>query len=581
MPENTKIVNRKERKRMEIKSLHTHVDIVTRTGGGKVIPKAAYNARDRLRDNRYGKLEDYSKIDDLVFSKIFLPKHVPKKFSDREYLWNSVEEIEKSKNSQLARNLLFALPRELSEEDRINLISEFIEENFTSKGMIADCNIHNKKASDNQEQPHAHILLTLREMDREGNWKPKCRKEYILDEKGEKIKLKSGNYKSRKVNLNDWNEPDKAKEWRENFSKKANEYLAKNNIDKRIDPRTFEEQGREELPQVHLGTASYQMEKKGIQAERGNQNRKIIDLNTELKKLKEEMAEISSWILSLVTMVKGLLKGFSKEKQEEYNLTPDLFDVYSYLETYYNIQKELSKNLSYDSRMRKEQFDSKKYMHTLSYMSRNNLKTILDIQGKKEEVTTRLKENKGKIADCNKQMKNIETLIKQAKIMKEHKTVYDRYKGADNSIFSKIAGASKEEYYNSHKADIDNYIRAKSILKKLSGSEKIEIKKWEQAKRALQTDIDHLMFNQKFIKEEISQIKHIKYVVDEVNKNFGIDINMEIEIAYKKAIARGEKPSVKMAIEEFQKQIKKEDQQKAWTKEHSKNKGTKSKETER
>lgn len=99
MPENTKIVNRKERKRMEIKSLHTHVDIVTRTGGGKVIPKAAYNARDRLRDNRYGKLEDYSKIDDLVFSKIFLPKHVPKKFSDREYLWNSVEEIEKSKNS--------------------------------------------------------------------------------------------------------------------------------------------------------------------------------------------------------------------------------------------------------------------------------------------------------------------------------------------------------------------------------------------------------------------------------------------------------------------------------------------------
>jgi len=379
---------------MEIKSLHTHVDIVTRTGGGKVIPKAAYNARDRLRDNRYGKLEDYSKIDDLVFSKIFLPKHVPKKFSDREYLWNSVEEIEKSKNSQLARNLLFALPRELSEEDRINLISEFIEENFTSKGMIADCNIHNKKASDNQEQPHAHILLTLREMDREGNWKPKCRKEYILDEKGEKIKLKSGNYKSRKVNLNDWNEPDKAKEWRENFSKKANEYLAKNNIDKRIDSRTFEEQGREELPQVHLGTASYQMEKKGIQAERGNQNRKIIALNTELKKLKEEMAEISSWILSLVTMVKGLLKGFSKEKQEEYNLTPDLFDVYSYLETYYNIQKELSKNLSYDSRMRKEHFDSKKYVNALSYMSSNNLKTIIDIQCKKDEVLTKLKESK-------------------------------------------------------------------------------------------------------------------------------------------------------------------------------------------
>ena len=566
---------------MEIKSLHTRVDIVSRSKGHSVIAKAAYNARDKLKDEYYVKLHDYSKKDDLVFSKIFLPEHIPKELSDREYLWNSVEKIEKNKNSQLARNLLFTLPRELSEEDRINLISEFIEENFTSKGMIADCNIHNPMASDNEEQPHAHILLTLREMDREGNWKPKCRKEYILDEKGEKIKLKSGNYKSRKVNLNDWNEADKAKEWRENFSKKANEYLAKNNIDKRIDPRTFEEQGREELPQVHLGSASYQMEKKGIQTERGNHNRKIIALNIEVKKLKEEIAEISSWILSLVNMVKGFLKGFSKEKQKEYNLTPDLFDVYSYLETYYKIQKELSKNLSYDRKMRKEHFDSKKYVKALSYMSGNNLKTIIDIQCKKDEVSEKLKENKGEIADCNKQMKNIETLIKQAKIMKEHRTVYDRYKGADNSIFSKIAGASKEEYYNSHKDEIDNYIRAKSILKKLSGSEKIEIKKWEQAKRALQTDIDHLMFNQKFIKEEISQIKHIKYVVNEVNKDFGIDINIEIEIAYKKAIARGEKPSVKMALEEFQRQIRKEDRQKAWAKEHYKNKEHSHKETER
>ncbi|HEM4729186.1 TPA: MobA/MobL family protein [Streptococcus suis] len=566
---------------MEIKSLHTHVDIVSRSKGHSVLAKAAYNARDKLRDEYYVKIHDYSKKDDLVFSKIFLPEHIPKEFSNREYLWNSVEKIEKSKNSQLARNLLFTLPRELNEEDRIKLISEFIEENFTSKGMIADCNIHNPVASDNEEQPHAHILLTLREIDEKGNWKPKSRKEYILDENGEKIKLKSGNYKSRKVNLNDWNEPDKAKEWRENFSKKENEYLAKNNIDKRIDPRTFEEQGREELPQIHLGTSSYQMEKKGIQTERGNHNRKIIALNVEVKKLKEEIAEIGSWILSLVNMVKGFLKGFSKEKQKEYNRTPDLFDVYSYLETYYKIQKELSKNLSYDSRMRKEHFDSKKYVKALSYMSSNNLKTIIDIQCKKDEVLTKLKENKESIADCSRQIKNIDTLIKQAKIMRENKTVYDRYKGADNSIFSKIAGASKEEYYNSHKEEIDKYIRANSILKKLSRSEKIETKKWEKEKAALQKEINHLSFNQKFIKEEISQINHIKYVLGEVNKDFGIDINIEIEIAYKKAIARGEKPSVKMALEEFQRQIKKEDRQKAWAKEHYKNKDHIHKETER
>jgi len=89
--------------------------------------------RDKLQDEYYGKTHDYSKKTDLVFSKIFLPEHVPKEFSNREYLWNEVEKIEKSKNSQLARNLLFELPRELNEQERIKLISEFIEENFTSK----------------------------------------------------------------------------------------------------------------------------------------------------------------------------------------------------------------------------------------------------------------------------------------------------------------------------------------------------------------------------------------------------------------------------------------------------------------
>nr|WP_234989763.1 MobA/MobL family protein [Peptoniphilus asaccharolyticus] len=517
----------------------------------------------------------------LYFQKYFC-LNIFLKISNREYLWNEVEKIrEKTKTTQLARNLLFTLPRELNQEDRIKLISEFIEENFTSKRMIADCNIHNPLASDNEEQPHAHILLTLREIDEHGKWKPKCRKEYILDENGEKIKLKSGNYKSRKVNLNDWNEPDKAKKWRENFSKKANEYLEKNHIDKRIDPRTFEEQGREELPQIHLGTASYQMEKKGIKTERGNRNRLIIAINKEFKKLKAELKEAEEFFISLWGKVKSAMGKYSIEKQEEYNLSHDLFDVYSYIETYYRIQKELSKNLSYNNRERKEHFDSNKHMHALAFMRNNNLKTILDIQLKKDEVAIKLKNNKDKISDCNKAIKNIDTLMKQAKIIKENKMVYDKYKGADNSIFSKIAGASKEEYYHSHKEEIDEYKRAKAIVKKLTGSETIEIKKWEKIKSDLQTEISHLSFYQKDIKKEVDQINHIKYLVGEVNKEFDIDINIEIEIAYQKAIVRGEKPSVKMVLEKFQKQIEKEDRQKAWAKEHYKKKDHSHKETER
>ena len=367
---------------MEIKSLHTHVDIVARSKGASVIAKAAYNARDKLQDEYYGKTHDYSKKTDLVFSKIFLPEHIPKEFLNREYLWNEVEKIEKSKNSQLARNLLFELPRELNEQNRIKLISEFIEENFTSKGMIADCNIHNPPASDNEEQPHAHILLTLREMDSEGNWKPKCRKEYILDENGEKIKLKSGNYKSRKVNLNDWNEPDKAKEWRENFSKKANEYLARNNINKRIDPRTFKEQGREELPQIHLGTSSYQMEKKGIQTERGNQNRKIIALNLEFKKLKSELSKLTSWIGSLLGSLQVKYDEYKQEKKEEYENKAELFNLYEYISIYYDIQGEKARKLNPYASNKKIGADLRRFSKARIYLSDNNLKTIADLQEK-------------------------------------------------------------------------------------------------------------------------------------------------------------------------------------------------------
>lgn len=526
---------------MEIKSLHTHVDIVTRSKGHSVIAKAAYNARDKLQDEYYGKTHDYSKKTDLVFSKIFLPEHVPKEFSNREYLWNEVEKIEKSKNSQLARNLLFELPRELNEQERIKLISEFIEENFTSKGMIVDCNIHNPMASDHEEQPHAHILLTLREMDREGKWKPKCRKEYILDENGEKIKLKSGNYKSRKVNLNDWNEPDKAKEWRENFSKKANEYLARNNIQKRIDPRTFEKQGREELPQIHLGTSSYQMEKKGILTERGKQNRKIIALNLEFRKLKEELSKLTSWIGSLLGSLQVKYDEYKQEKKEEYENKAELFNLYEYISIYYDIQGEKARKLNPYASNKKIGADLRRFSKARIYLSDNGLKTIADLQ---EKISTLQAKNKKISQDIKVKTKRIENLNKcfaYADIIKDNKQVFEEWNS--KSLF-------KDSFYNSHKDEIDKYKRARAILEKITGSSAIKIKDWKKEIQSLESEISKLNRQSQSIKEEYKNINHIKYAVKTVNEDYGIDLSIEID----KAIKRGEKTSVIAQIKKYQEQ---------------------------
>lgn len=543
---------------MEIKSLHTHVDIVTRSKGASVIAKAAYNARDKLQDEYYGKTHDYSKKTDLVFSKIFLPEHIPKEFSNREYLWNEVEKIEKSKNSQLARNLLFELPRELNEQDRIKLISEFIEENFTSKGMIADCSIHNPMASDHEEQPHAHILLTLREMDSEGKWKPKCRKEYILDENGEKIKLKSGNYKSRKVNLNDWNEPDKAKEWRENFSKKANEYLARNNIAKRIDPRTFEEQGREELPQIHLGTSSYQMEKKGIQTERGNQNRKIIALNLEFRKLKEELSKLTAWIGSLLGSLQVKYDEYKQEKKEEYENKAELFNLYEYISIYYDLQREKSRKLNHYASNKKIGADLRRFSKARIYLKDNNLETIADLQ---EKISTLQAKNKKISQDIKAKTARIESLNKcftYADIIKDNKQVFEEWNS--KSLF-------KDSFYNSHKDEIDKYKRARAILEKITGSSAIKIKDWKKEIQSLESEISKLNRQSQSIKEEYESINHIKYAVKTVNDDYGIDLSIEID----KAIKRGEKPSVIAQIKKYQEQQEAYEKRKERTKNYYRN----------
>ncbi|HEL0218132.1 TPA: MobA/MobL family protein [Streptococcus equi subsp. zooepidemicus] len=543
---------------METKSLHTHVDIVSRSKGASVIAKAAYNARDKLKDDYYGKTHDYSKKDDLVFSKIFLPEHIPKEFSNREFLWNSVEKIEKSKNSQLARNLLFELPRELNEQNRIKLISEFIEENFTSKGMIADCNIHNPPASDNEEQPHAHILLTLREMDNEGKWKPKCRKEYILDENGEKIKLKSGNYKSRKVNLNDWDEPDKAKEWRENFSKKANEYLARNNIQKRIDPRTFEEQGREELPQIHLGTSSYQMEKKGIQTERGNQNRKIVALNLEFRKLKEELSKLTSWIGSLIGSLQVKYDEYKQEKKEEYENKAELFNLYEYISIYHDIQGEKARKLNPYASNKKIGADLRRFSKARIYLKDNNLKTIADLQ---EKISTLQAKNKNINQDIKAKTKRIESLNKcffYADIIKDNKQVFEEW--SSKSLF-------KDSFYNSHKEQIDKYKRARAIIEKITGSSAIKSKDWQKEIESLEDEITKLSNKSQSIKEEYESINHIKYAVKTVNNDYGIDLSIEID----KAIKRGEKPSVIAQIKKYQEQGAKYEQRKEKAKDYYRN----------
>ena len=187
---------------MPIPCPHFKITIVKRSQGQSAVAGAAYQSGERLFSEYDQRTKFYNKKKELVHAEIMLPSHAPPGYADRATLWNAVEAVENQWNSQLARRIVLAFPVEVPKEQYLPMLKEFCQEQFVSKGMIADFAIHDK----GDGNPHAHILLTLRAMDEHGRWLPKARKVYNLDENGERIQLPSGNWKCHKENTVDWND---------------------------------------------------------------------------------------------------------------------------------------------------------------------------------------------------------------------------------------------------------------------------------------------------------------------------------------------------------------------------------------
>ena len=213
---------------------HLSLKVFSRGKGASAVAKAAYRAAESLTSEHDGATHDYTRKRGVVHKEILLPGHAPPEYADRSVLWNAVEKSETPKNAQLAREVELSLPIELSREQNIALVREYIKRNFVEKGMVADVCVHDT----GEGNPHAHVMLTMRPIEPDGSWGAKSKKEYILDNNGECIKLKSGEFKTRKICTVDWNEQTKAEEWREAWSNAVNAALEKANHTVRIDHRS-------------------------------------------------------------------------------------------------------------------------------------------------------------------------------------------------------------------------------------------------------------------------------------------------------------------------------------------------------
>lgn len=226
---------------------HLNAQVISRGKGRSVIAAAAYRAGTRLKDELQGLIYDYKQKGGVVYTEIFLPAHAPARLRVRETLWNEVDREEKRKDAQTAREMNVALPVELDREEQEELVRNFAR-SMTDEGMIADVAIHDKEDGN----PHAHIMLTTREIGSDGTWGKKNR---------------------------DWNKKEVLEGWRVRWEEMANDALQKAGSEERIDHRSNEARGIEKLPTIHEGFAAREMEKRGEVSDRCEINREIKAVN--------------------------------------------------------------------------------------------------------------------------------------------------------------------------------------------------------------------------------------------------------------------------------------------------------------
>ena len=161
---------------------HNEITIVQRSQRQSAVAAAAYQSGEKLFCEYDQQVKHYPEKRGIVHNEILLPANAPPEYADRNTLWNAAEAVEKQWNSQLARRWVLTIPREIPPDQYAVLVREFCEQQFVSKGMIADFAIHDPHPPGHN--PHAHVLLTMRAMDEHGKWLPKAARFMTLTKTG-------------------------------------------------------------------------------------------------------------------------------------------------------------------------------------------------------------------------------------------------------------------------------------------------------------------------------------------------------------------------------------------------------------
>lgn len=480
---------------------HMNIKIVQRSKGKSAVAGAAYQAGEKLFSEYDQQWKNHTYKKEVVYTEIMLPANAPPEYADRATLWNSVEEAEKQWNSQLARRFVVALPREVPLEMCPQMMQEYCNEYFVSKGMCCDFAIHDPDPPGHN--PHCHIMLTMRAIDENGKWMPKSRKVYDLDENGERIKLPSGRWKSHKEDTVDWNEQYHAEGWRHGWEVVQNKYLELAGSPERVDMRSYERQGLDIIPTVHMGAAVCALERKGIETNIGNLNRDIKAANRIMNAIRSTIKSLRDWIADIASATK---EAFAEMEAEKQNASPDLSTL---LRDYMNLRKAERSDWSRYGQQKGTADDLKAVSHAMIYLKEHDLFTLEDLDTALQGVNEKARAINADMKKASARMKVITGIQNAVADCQAHKAVHDKY--------LKIGWKARQAIFaETHKDELDSFNKAYRYLKKQGVDLNVNLKALQAEYDRLQITHTKLAGQLAAVKEELQPMKEIRYWVGKV-----------------------------------------------------------------
>ena len=430
--------------------------------------------------------------------EVMLPPNAPRAYADPQTLWNAVDAAETSVNAQTARSMLFALPRELTDEQNLALVRDFCQKEFVDKGMVCNFFYHDK----GDGNPHVHIMLTLRAMDENGKWLPKSKNVYALDENGNRIRAPNGSWKRVKVNTVDWNERRYGEIWRQDWATAQNAALEAAGRAERVDMRSLERQGVEDrLPQKHLGPTASALERKGVSSERGDENRKIISVNKMLASLQKTVRGIGDWL-------DELRKAVSRQQIIE---SPDDYPLSDVITAYLDMRRDGRETWNRYAQEKGAVHDLKDGFKAVSFLSNHELYTVGQLGRYIGETKQKFSKIKAESATKERRIRDIDALFGAIQTIRELKPIQQEYESIHWN-------GKREKFKTEHGDELSRLQKAIWFREKLTKSLGLASPLDKEQRAALKTERAQLEAEREAllpkleeVKAELAELNRIRY----------------------------------------------------------------------